>query len=106
VDRIFAYLKGHPEKEIVYLDKHSLRVIGFVDGDFAGCEDSRNQQLDRCSRSLRYYILVAQGQKTIATPIDAEYIASAEAAKEAVWSRNFINDLRSPGIYIDVVPLC
>lgn len=37
--------------------------------------------------------------------MDAEYIAGAEAAKEAVWIRNFINDLCIPGVHIDTVPL-
>ncbi len=37
--------------------------------------------------------------------LDAEYIAGAEAAKEAVWIRNFINDLRIPGLYVKSVPL-
>ena len=37
--------------------------------------------------------------------MDAEYIASAEAAKEAVWIRGFINDLRIPEVHIDSVPL-
>ena len=48
----------------------------------------------------------SQRQKTVATStMDAEYIASAEAAKEAVWIRNLVNDLRIPGIHIDTVPL-
>jgi hypothetical protein len=37
--------------------------------------------------------------------IDAEYTTSIEATKEAVWIRNFINDLRIPGVYIGLVPL-
>ena len=37
--------------------------------------------------------------------MDAEYTASAEAAKEAMWIRNFINDLHIPGVHIDTVPL-
>ncbi|OQE10054.1 hypothetical protein PENFLA_c097G07305 [Penicillium flavigenum] len=37
--------------------------------------------------------------------MDAEYVACAEAAKEAMWIRNFINDLRIPGVQIDTVPL-
>lgn len=37
--------------------------------------------------------------------MDTEYIAGAEAAKEAVWIRNFINDLRIPRVHIDTVPL-
>jgi hypothetical protein len=37
--------------------------------------------------------------------MDVEYIAGAEAVKEVVWIRNFINDLRIPGVHINIVPL-
>jgi hypothetical protein len=37
--------------------------------------------------------------------IDIEYITGTEAVKEAVWIRNFINDLRIPGVHINIVPL-
>lgn len=107
MDRIFAYLKNDPGKGIVYSDKHGLQLMGFVDSDFAGCEDSR--------RSTTGWVFTLAGgpiswssqrQKTVATlTMDAEYIAGAEAAKEAVWIRNFINDLRIPGVHIDTVPL-
>jgi hypothetical protein len=107
VDRIFAYLKNDPGKAIVYSGKHGLQLKGFVDSDFAGCEDSRRS-------STGWVFTLAGGpvswssqrQKTVATStMDAEYIAGAEAAKEAVWIRNFINDLRIPGVHIDTVPL-
>jgi hypothetical protein len=78
-----------------------------VDSDFTGCKDSR--------RSLTRWVFtlaggpvswLSQRQKTVAiSTIDIEYIAGAEAAKEAVWIRNFINDLRIPEVYIDTVPL-
>lgn len=100
VDRIFAYLKNDPGKGIVYLAKHGLHLTGFVDSDFAGYEDSR--------RSTTGWVFTLAGgpvswssqrQKTVATStMDAEYIAGAEAAKEAVWIRNFINDFRIPGV--------
>jgi hypothetical protein len=35
----------------------------------------------------------------------AEYIACTEAVKEAMWVRNFSNDLRILGVCIDKVPL-
>jgi hypothetical protein len=107
MDRIFAYLKNDLGKAIVYLGKHGLQLKGFVDSDFAGCEDSRRS-------STGWVFTLAGGpiswssqrQKTVATStMDAEYIAGVEAAKEAVWIRNFINDLRIPGVYIDTVPL-
>jgi hypothetical protein len=37
--------------------------------------------------------------------IDIEYITGVEAAKEAVWICNFINNLHIPGVYINTVPL-
>jgi len=107
VDRIFTYLKNDPGKGIVYSGKHGLQLRGFVDSDFAGCEDSR--------RSTTGWVFTLAGgpvswssqrQKTVATStMDAEYIAGSEATKEAVWIRNFINDLRIPGVHIDTVPL-
>lgn len=107
VDRIFAYLKSDTGKGITYSGKRGLQLMGFVDSDFAGCEDSR--------RSTTGWVFTLAGgpvswssqrQKTVATStMDAEYIAGAEAAKEAVWIRNFINDLRIPGVHIDTVPL-
>jgi hypothetical protein len=106
-DRIFAYLRSDPGKGIVYSGKHGLQLRGFVDSDFAGCEDSR--------RSTTGWVFTLAGgpiswssqrQRTVATStMDAEYNAAAEAAKEAVWIRNFINDLRIPGVHIDTVPL-
>lgn len=107
VDRIFTYLKGDTRKGITYSDKYGLHLKGFVDSDFAGCEDSR--------KSTTGWVFTLAGgpiswssqrQKTVATStMDAEYVACAEAAKEAVWIRNFINDLRIPGVHIDTVPL-
>jgi hypothetical protein len=107
VDHIFTYLKSDPGKGIVYSGKHGFRLQGFVDSDFAGCEDSR--------KSTTGWVFTLAGgpvswssqrQKTVATStMDAEYIACAEAAKEAVWIRNFVNDLRIPEIHIDKVPL-
>ena len=41
VNRVFSYLKNDPEKGILYSGKHGLQLKGFVDGDSAGCEDSR-----------------------------------------------------------------
>ena len=107
VDRIFAYLKNDPGKGIVYSGKDGFQLKGFVDSDFAGCEDSR--------RSTTGWVFTIaggpvswsarrQGDTAISTA-HAEYNAAAEAAKEAVWIRNFINDLRIPGIHVASVPL-
>ena len=107
VNRIFAYLKQCPARAIVYQGKKGLSLNGYVDSDFAGCEDSR--------KSTTGWVFTMAGgpvswksqrQKTVATStLDAEYVAAAEAAKEAVWIRNFVNDLKIPGIHVGEVPL-
>ena len=107
VNRVFAYLNTERGRGIRYSGKHGFDLKGFVDSDFAGCEDSR--------RSTTGWVFTLAGgpiswnsqrQKTVATStLDAEYVAGAEAAKEAVWIRGFINDLRIPGIFIKSVPL-
>ena len=107
VNRIFAYLNSDRNKGIRYSGKFGFSLKGFVDSDFAECEDSR--------RSTTGWVFTLAGgpiswnsqrQKTVATStLDAEYVAGAEAAKEAIWIRNFINDLGIPGIYVKSVPL-
>ncbi|OGE47227.1 hypothetical protein PENARI_c054G11290 [Penicillium arizonense] len=98
VDRFFAYLNSDSRKGIVYLDKHGLQLTGFVDSDFAGCEDSRKSTTGWVFTLTGGPICwSSQRQKIVATStMDAEYIACTEAAKEAVWIRNFISDLRIP----------
>ena len=41
VNRIFAYLSHDRSKSIQYSGKYGFDLKGFVDSDFAGCEDSR-----------------------------------------------------------------
>lgn len=103
MDRIFAYPKGDPGKGIVYSDKHCLHVMGFVNSDFAGCEGSPKSTTGWVFTLTGCPIFwSSQRQKIVATStFDAEYIASAEPAKEAAWIRNFINGRHIPGIYVD-----
>lgn len=94
VKRIFAYLKRHAGKGYLY-QKGNTELVGYSDADHAGCPDTR--------RSTTGYVFMlggapicwkSQRQKTVAlSTTHAEYVAVAEAAKEGVWIRNFINDL-------------
>lgn len=107
VNQIFAYLKRKPTLGLKYRAGTKPELIGYVDSDHAGCLDTR--------RSTTGYIFLlggspvswcSQRQKTVSTSTpQAEYTAAAEAAKEAIWLRNFINDLGMPGLYIDRVKL-
>ena len=79
---------------LVFQDK-SLVPIGYTDSDFQSDRDSR--------KSTSGYVFTLGGgaiswrsvkQSSIAdSTMEAEYIAASEAAKEAVWLKNFLLDL-------------
>jgi hypothetical protein len=112
VHHTFAYVAGTRKlglnfrKQSPQDDAKNL-VKGFVDSDFANCEDSR--------RSTTGFVFIMSGapiswsskrQATVAqSTMEAEYFAASEAARDAVWTRNFMNDLKLSGISIDAVPL-
>lgn len=107
VDQILAYVSGTRQLGLCFTNQGETRLIGFVDSDFANCEDSR--------KSTTGYVFLFAGapiswsskrQSTIAqSTMDAEYIAASEAARDAVWIRNFLNDLRIRDIAVKTVPL-
>jgi transposase InsO family protein len=77
------------------LGGHRSSLEGWVDADWAGCHDTR--------RSTTGYVFKINGsaitwcsrrQQTVASStVEAEYIATAEAAREAVWLRNLLKEL-------------
>ena len=79
---------------LIYHDE-SLEPIGYTDSDFQFDIDSR--------KSTSGYVFTFEGgaiswrsmkQSSIAdSTMEAEYIAASEAAKEAVWLKNFLMDL-------------
>jgi hypothetical protein len=82
---------------------HGLQLRGFVDSEFAPRKSTTGWVFTLAGGPISWS---SQRQKAVATStMDAEYVACAEAAKEAMWIRNFINDLRIPGVHIDTVPI-
>ena len=92
---ILKYLKRTKEKFLVYGGQDELTVTGFTDASF---------QTDRDDfRSQSGYIFCLNGgavswksakQSTVAdSTTEAEYLAAAEAAKEGVWIKKFVEEL-------------
>ena len=94
---ILRYLRGSADLGLVF-DRNSssgTSVVGFVDSDYAGDLDKR--------RSLTGYLFTLSGsaiswrstlQSTVAlSSTEAEYMAAAEAVKEAIWLRNLVQEL-------------
>lgn len=99
VNRIFAYLKGTIDYGTCYSDNTKL-LEGFVDSDFSGCPDT--------SRSTTGWIFMlggapiswqSQRQGSIShSTAESEYVAASEAAREAIWVKDFFNELAIPGL--------
>ncbi|KAJ9544136.1 hypothetical protein OSB04_023843 [Centaurea solstitialis] len=97
VKNILKYLRHTKEMFLVFGgSEDEISVTGYSDASF---------QIDRDDyRSQSWYVFTLNGgaiswksskQDTIAdSTTEAEYIAASDTAKEAVWLRNFITDLR------------
>lgn len=102
----YAYAKGTATAGITYRKQQVPALLGYVDADWAGCPDTR--------RSTTGYIFTLAGgpiswsstaQRVVAqSTCEAEYMALGDAVKEAVWIKNFINDL-NVSIQFDSIPI-
>ena len=94
VKGILKYLKRTRDYKLVYRSDE-LVPIGYTDSDFQADRDER--------KSTSGYVFTFGGgaviwksvkQKCIAdSTMEAEYVAACEAAKEAVWFKNFLVEL-------------
>ncbi|CAL2238507.1 unnamed protein product [Prunus armeniaca] len=102
---ILRYLKGSWRQRIMFeKQKENARVLGYVDADYAGDLDKR--------RSTSGYVFTCAGRpiswRALLQPItalsttEAEYIALAEAGKEAIWLNGLVSQM---GITQDCVKL-
>jgi hypothetical protein len=100
---MLRYLKGTADFGITFGGGSSM-VLGYSDADFAGDVDTR--------RSTTGYVFILNGgaiswssrrQATVAaSTTEAEYMAQAGAAKEALWLRKLLRDL---GATVDTVDI-
>ncbi|CAA0826954.1 cysteine-rich RLK (RECEPTOR-like protein kinase) 8, partial [Striga hermonthica] len=98
VEHVLKYLRRTKEYMLIY-QADELLPLGYTDSDFQAVRDE--------SKSTSGFVFTLGGraivrrsvkQKCVAdSTMEAEYVASSEAAKEAVWLKNFHLDL-------DVVP--
>ncbi|KAJ9561627.1 hypothetical protein OSB04_006787 [Centaurea solstitialis] len=97
VKNILKYLRRTKEMFLVFGgSEDEISVTGYSDASFqTDRDDFRSQSgyvftLNGCAISWK-----SSKQNTIAdSTTEAEYIAASDAAKEAVWLRNFLSDLR------------
>ncbi|GJU46168.1 retrovirus-related pol polyprotein from transposon TNT 1-94 [Tanacetum coccineum] len=95
VKRILRYIKGTSDVALCY-GESGLTVKGYVDSDYAGDLDG--------SKSTTGYVFTLSGgtvswvsklQSVVAmSTTEAEYVAAAQASKEAVWLKMLLEELR------------
>lgn len=101
VQHVFRYLKGTTGMKLVYPRVHDSAtpiLVGFSDSDWGNNRDDR--------RSVTGYVFTLNGtaiswstrkQPTVAlSSTEAEYMASTQATKEAIWLRLAMTDLGFP----------
>nr|GEV47690.1 hypothetical protein [Tanacetum cinerariifolium] len=94
VKRIFRYIKGTSDVALCFGDS-DLIVIGYVDSDYAGDLDG--------SKSTTGYVFTLSGRTVswvskpqsvvVMSTTEAEYVAVAQASKEAVWLKMLLEEL-------------
>lgn len=96
VKRIFRYLKGTLNYGLLFSKEGSADCVGFSDADWGGDHDDRKStsgylfQLSGAAISWR-----SKKQTSVAlSTAEAEYIALASAAQEALWLRQLTTDLK------------
>ena len=104
--RVFSYLISIKTRGLVYRPGE-FKVDAYADVDWQGCIDTRRSttgQMFTIARSP-----VSWSSKRQATVVqstcEAKYVAGAEAVKEAIQIKRFINDLQIDGIYVSHIPL-
>jgi hypothetical protein len=96
--RVLRYLSGNETLALTYDGREDPLVLGFSDSDWGGCPDTR--------KSTSAYIFTCGGtaiswasrkQTCVAlSSTEAEYVAVAEAAKEAIWLSTVADFLQRP----------
>ena len=98
VKRVFRYLRGTTDFRIFYRKekKENPKLEGFCDADYAGDLKTR--------RSTTGYIFMLAGgpiswcsksQPGVSlSTTESEYVAAAEAAKELIWLRHLLKDVK------------
>ncbi|BBG94301.1 NAD(P)-binding Rossmann-fold superfamily protein [Prunus dulcis] len=93
--RVLRYLQGTLDYGILFTAVEKSRLIGYTDSDWAGCLDDMKSTSAYvfslgsgiCSWASKKQNVVAQ------STAEAEYIAAAKAASQAVWLRRILEDI-------------
>jgi hypothetical protein len=103
--RVLAYIKRHPGKGLIYARHSRLDLIAYSDASYAGDRGDRKSTDGFCTfLGGNLVTWRSKKQNVISTSsAESEYRAMANAGKEVMWIKNFLQEL---GVFItDPIPL-
>ena len=92
---IFRYLTGTRDFGILFDQRASTEVVGYVDSDYAGDLDSRKSMIGYLFRFAGGPICWKSTLQDVValSTTKVEYMAMTEARKEAAWLSGLVNEL-------------
>ncbi|VFQ79198.1 unnamed protein product [Cuscuta campestris] len=95
VKNILKYLRNTKDAFLVYGGEEELKVVGYTDPSFQTDRDDSKSQAGYlfCMNGGAFSWKSFKEDTTADWTTEAEYIAAAEAAKEAVWIKKSITEL-------------
>jgi transposase InsO family protein len=99
LQHVYRYLRGTQEHGITYRGAgeytESPTLSIYSDADFAACKDDRRSvtgySVQLCGAAVSW--LSTRQSTTAQSTVEAEYMSSAEAVKEAIWWRAFLRGI-------------
>lgn len=93
--KVLRYLQGTKNHMLTFKRFDHLKVVGYIDADFASCVDSRKSIFDYLFLLARGAIFWKSAKQSIiaSSTMEAEFIACFEATNHGPWLRNFISEL-------------
>ena len=106
VKNILKYLRNTKDQMLIY-GEPDLKLEGFTDSSFeSDRDDSKSVSGYVFTLNARAICWKSSKQGTVADSVcEAEYIAALDAAKEAVWLKKFLDELRVASSLDGPVPL-
>lgn len=100
VMRILKYLKGYPNKGLLYTKQkvgNSLEVYGFIDADWAESPFDRKPTSGNCIKLGGNLVFGRVKQNVVVrSSAKAEYRSVAKATTKPVWMKSFLGELGFP----------
>ena len=93
--RVLRYIQGNLDHEILY-SKGSVQLVGYTDADWAGSDEEMRSISGSCftlgSGIINWF---SKRQTVVAqSTAEAEYVAAAKSANQAVWLRKVMADVK------------